>query len=108
MFKLLKIGAYWCNNCNILEEHLNNNNIKYIDINMDNLDDSKDEFIKTYDEIFYDILLKTDKLPTLYILDMNNNIIDKMVGFNNSRLEELLNLLKKYNLLIELNYDEEF
>jgi len=108
MFKLIKIGAEWCNNCNILSIHLNNYNIKYIDINIDNIDDIKDDFIKTYDDILYDIILKTDKLPTLYIINDNNDIIEKMIGFNNNRLDELLNLLKKYNLMIDLNYNEDF
>ncbi len=105
---LFKIGADWCNNCNILSEHLTNYNINYIDINIDNIDEIKDNIIEKYNTNIYNIISNTDKLPTLYFFDSNYNLLDKMIGFNNNRLDELLNLLKKYNLYIELNYNDDF
>ena len=107
MFKLLKIGADWCNNCNILNVQLKLLNIKYIDINIDNIDDIKEDFINNYTEEIYNLILKTDKLPTIYILD-NNKLIKTMIGYNINRLDELKNLLIEYKFLLNLDYNEEF
>jgi len=105
MIHIIKIGADWCNNCNILSNDLNN--IDYNDINYDNIEDLENELIEKYNNNIYNIIKNTDKLPTLYIID-NNTIKDKMIGYNINRKNELYNLLNKYNIKDKLNYDENF
>jgi len=105
MIKIIKIGADWCKNCNILSNDLHN--VNYHDINFDMIDELEIELKKNYGNHIYDNIVNTEKLPTLYIVN-NNNIIDKMIGYNPGRKNELLSIIEKYNINNTLSYDEDF
>jgi len=105
---LFKITAEWCKNCNILSDSLKPYNINFININIDYIDDIKNDFINSYNEDLYNIIDKVDKLPTIIITNDKYEYLDRFSGYNNNRFNELLDFLKKYNVITNLDYNEEF
>lgn len=82
--KLIKIGAEWCGGCKVLDSQLNHLST---DVEIVSLDMEKD-----YDEI-HEYPVKIMNLPTLLVIDQNNEILHRWVG--SVRTDEIDSKLKE-------------
>lgn len=67
--KLIKVFATWCGPCKALDKLLRENNIKYESIDIDSLDGEG-----------ISMKYNVSELPTLLLLDDNENLIRKNIG----------------------------
>lgn len=69
MMKLIKLYADWCGPCKVLEKMLKDHDIKHESVNIDSLDGEG-----------LSIKHNVRAIPTLLVLDENNNLVRKMTG----------------------------
>ena len=69
MEKVIKLYADWCGPCKVLENMLKECNIKYENINID-----------TPDGEGLSLKYNVRSVPTILILDEDNNLVRKMTG----------------------------
>lgn len=79
--KLLKLEKYQCNPCNMVEIYLQNANVEYDKIN---IEDNPEVAVQ------YGVM----GVPVLLLLDDNGEEIDRVVGFNPREIDILINKLK--------------
>lgn len=67
--KLIKLYADWCGPCKVLEKMLKDHNIEHESVNIDSPDGEG-----------LSIKHSVRAIPTLLVLDENNNLVRKMTG----------------------------
>ena len=80
MKKLIKFSRVGCNPCKVLGNHLDSNGVKY-------------------DEVDVEVDLATTMkygvsgLPTLLLVDADGEVLDRVVGFNPGKADEMASQL---------------
>lgn len=69
MMKLIKLYADWCGPCKVLEKMLKDHNIEHESVNIDSLDGEG-----------LTIKHGVRNIPTLLVLDENDNLVRRMTG----------------------------
>lgn len=90
---ILYFGAKWCGPCKKLKEYLTNdalNNLSELVVGYLDVDDKNNkEFCDLYE---------VESLPTIFYINLNDNRVevnDKIVGFDQEKIEELYYKYKK-------------
>lgn len=83
--KVLKIGAVWCNSCNVMRPRWQNLEAKYEWLNTEYVEyDENPEVIANYD-------IEEEKLPVFIFLDSQGQELERISGEPSEKdLEELI------------------
>lgn len=80
MNKLLKFGRVGCNPCKALENHLKSNNVSYQDLDVE-------------EDLEMTAKYGIGGVPTLLLVDENGEVLDRLVGFNPPKADEMASQL---------------